>query len=440
MVLVPRVSDISHHNTVSSFQDAADAGLWGIIHKATQGSNYRDPDYAKRRSAAKAAGLLWGAYHFNDGSDVVSQVANFLRYAQPDTDTLLVLDYEDNPRSNMSIVQAVQFLRLIESKGYSCAIYSGNRLKESIGRLKAADRQYVTQHLLWLCQYGPTPRLPAGFDTYFLWQYTDGVVGPQPRRIAGIHGEVDLNVFNGTREQLEELWLSGASSHSGIAEIDQGDNEPSSHSRAAEADEDAEDNAATEAENSQPMPVPPLPGALRRPSAPTRAVQIAQQQLFDMGYYEVGNIDGRWGGKCVAAISAFYHDRGVSAKPAIDQTLVDALQDAQQDGWQRPISAARANTRPEDLKHSNDAVRLSLWQRLWAKVAVAAGGLGLGGTTLSDTFTGIKYKLQPVEDMFHSIPGSVWFMLMIIVAGAVWYASTRAAQATAKDYNSGRLN
>src|SRR3954465_5568860 len=103
----PRVVDISHHNTVIDLNATAQSGVWAIIHKASQGSTYRDPDYAKRRTMAKDAGLRWGAYHFNDGSDVGAQVNNFLGAARPGPDTLLVLDFEDNPSSNMSMKQAI---------------------------------------------------------------------------------------------------------------------------------------------------------------------------------------------------------------------------------------------------------------------------------------------------------------------------------------------
>src|SRR4051812_1451153 len=115
-VMQPRVIDISHHNTVHDLQATAEAGVWAIIHKASQGSKYRDPDYSARRALAKTAGLRWGAYHFNDGSDVTTQVNNFLAAARPGPDTLLVLDFEDNPKSNMSISQAVQFLKLMERR------------------------------------------------------------------------------------------------------------------------------------------------------------------------------------------------------------------------------------------------------------------------------------------------------------------------------------
>lgn len=42
--MTPRVVDISHHNIVKDLKATAAAGVWGVIHKASQGSGYRDPD------------------------------------------------------------------------------------------------------------------------------------------------------------------------------------------------------------------------------------------------------------------------------------------------------------------------------------------------------------------------------------------------------------
>ena len=208
--MVPRVIDISHHNVVKDLKATAAAGVWGVIHKASQGRAYRDPDYAGRRVLAKAAGMLWGAYHFNSGDDVPLQVDNFLTAAKPDDDTLLVLDYEDNRPSNMSIQQAVRLLHLVEEKvGRKAAIYSGNRLKETIGSLSPSDRAYVISHRLWLCQYGPKAVMPSGFQKYWLWQYTGDGVGLQPHNVPGViagNGGIDLNVFDGTRDQLASVW------------------------------------------------------------------------------------------------------------------------------------------------------------------------------------------------------------------------------------------
>lgn len=206
----PRVVDISHHNLVKDFALVAAAGVWGVIHKATQGRAYQDPDYRERRKLAGDAGLLWGAYHFNTGDPVKLQVENFLGAANPYDDTLMVLDFEDNRPSNMSPQQAVDFLHMLEARlGRKGAIYSGNRLKESLAALGPQDRAYVTSHRLWLCQYGASPRLPTGFEKWWLWQYTGDSIGPLPHNVPGIvagNGGIDLNAFEGTRDELVASW------------------------------------------------------------------------------------------------------------------------------------------------------------------------------------------------------------------------------------------
>lgn len=207
-MMTPRVADISHHNTVKDLKASAAAGLWGIIHKASQGRAYRDPTYAVRRAMAQEAGLLWGAYHFNTGDSVKDQVDNFLAAAAPHHDTLLVLDYEDNRLSNMSMAQAVEFLRRVEDiMGRKAAIYSGNRLKETLSLVSDVDRAYVRSHRLWLCQYGPRAVVPTGFDKWWLWQYTGDGIGMEPHSIAGIADRgLDLNAYDGTQEQLKKEW------------------------------------------------------------------------------------------------------------------------------------------------------------------------------------------------------------------------------------------
>lgn len=202
-----RVVDLSHHNDVSSFQAIAGAGVWGVIHKASQGVTYGDARYALRRTAALAAGLLWGAYHFNTSDPVADQVNFFIDHAVPDINTLMVLDYE-NYRPNMSIHQAVEFLHLLEQKlGRKGALYSGNRVKETIGQLNRADRIYLCSHRLWLCQYGPKAVLPQGWDSWWLWQFTGDGVGPHPHSIPGIADSgIDINTFAGTRLNLATSW------------------------------------------------------------------------------------------------------------------------------------------------------------------------------------------------------------------------------------------
>ena len=170
--ITPRVIDISHHNVGPlkgggiDFEAVAAAGIWGVIHKASEGAGYGDPTYAARRPLIKAAGLEHGAYHFNTGEAVLAQLDRFFREAEPDDRTCMVLDFEKQnvvSKGDMSINQAVAFLHLVETKlGRKAKIYSGDRLKALIGKLGPLDRDYVLSHGLWKSSSG-SRCLPIGF-------------------------------------------------------------------------------------------------------------------------------------------------------------------------------------------------------------------------------------------------------------------------------------
>lgn len=427
--MTPRVVDISHHNKVTDLKATAMSGVFGVIHKASQGSGYRDPDYATRRQQAKAAGLLWGAYHFNDGTDVASQVDWFLKCAQPDDSTLLVLDYEDNPKSNMSIQQAVQFLRLLEQKtGRKGAIYSGNRLKETIHILGSTDRAYLCQHRLWLCQYGPRAVLPMGFTSYWLWQYTGDGIGPTPHSVPGIEGSgIDLNAYDGDRDKLKSEWAPAAEDMPEQAQV-------SAHARQAADDDDSADAA-------------PVPAAVPQNVQPQKAaysldVEIVQRKLDRLGYHDVGDMDGKWGGKTKGALTAFLNDRSVDivVNGGPTSAINSAISNALAEGWTRPISDARANATARDIAPKVEAVRQSLWQRLVAKVTGAgAGGVALV-TGVGSQFSSVNDQLSPVKQFFADIPGWVWFLLVAGAAYAAWASARKSGDATVAAYNTGKIN
>jgi len=203
--LNPMVLDLSHHNTVTSFQDIYYSGIRGIIHKATEGSSYVDPTYASRRSLAKSVGLLWGAYHFFRPGDITAQVEHFLRHADPEPGTLLALDHEDE---RCSAADAIQFIKLLEAKtGRLPVLYSGHLIKDQLGN--QVD-QYLGTCRLWHAQYGPQPHTQASWDSYWLWQFTDGQHGPDAPKIKGVDdSNLDVNSFRGTYEELADQWVGG---------------------------------------------------------------------------------------------------------------------------------------------------------------------------------------------------------------------------------------
>lgn len=204
----PMVADIYHGDEVSDLKATASAGIKAIIHKATQGASIVDKAYDDRRKAARQHGLLWGAYHFANDENVEAQVENFLKIAAPDDNTLLALDFEPNRNNTMSLEQAREFMQLVfEKTGRRPVLYSGNLIKEELGR---TIDPFFAQHRLWLCQYGPTAKLPPTWKKYWLWQYTGDGIGPLPHGIAGLRGEIDLNLYDGTPEQLAAEWVAGA--------------------------------------------------------------------------------------------------------------------------------------------------------------------------------------------------------------------------------------
>ena len=205
-----RVVDIYHNDTVTSFQQAADSGLWGIIHKATTGATGTDPEYANRRKPALDAGLLWGAYHWGTNADVSAQVENFLDTAQPDETTLVALDFEETEGNQMTLDQARQFLTGVAAAlGRKPVLYCGGLFKSEMGN--TVD-PFFGSHRLWLAQYGPNPVAQASWNTYWLWQYTDSLTGLGPNKVNGIpgdaNGNLDCNSYVFTKAQLIKEWAS----------------------------------------------------------------------------------------------------------------------------------------------------------------------------------------------------------------------------------------
>ncbi len=201
------VIDISHHNGANlNFQQAKDAGILAVFHKATQGLHYVDNMYATNEPAARAAGLLWGAYHFGEGADGAAQAEHFLDTVKPTADkpVLLVLDFENNPSgATMTLDQAKAFIQTMQQKtGRYPGLYGGSLIKQLLGSQKD---DMLGKCWFWLAEYGPKAVVPPTWPTWTLWQYTDGQVGPEHQAVPGI-GQCDRELFNGDAKALQALW------------------------------------------------------------------------------------------------------------------------------------------------------------------------------------------------------------------------------------------
>ena len=78
----------------------------------------------------------------------------------------------------------------------------------------------------------------------------------------------------------------------------------------------------------------------------TMSVEEVQGRLKDLGYSEVGQVDGKIGPRTPAAILAFRQDNDLALVPIIDVALTDALEDA----TPREITPDRASGAPAESR------------------------------------------------------------------------------------------
>ena len=224
--LVDAVIDISHMTTVHDFAKARHrSNIVGVIHKASEGGDWRDPLYAKRRAQAEAAGLLWGAYHFGTRQfSGAEQAKIFLATAQPGPETLLALDFEfndQNPANSMRLRQAEDFVQtVLAATGRHPVIYTnaawadGTPMGDSQRRLggSVTEHSVLARCPLWLADYRGEPQLPKAWKAkgWHFWQYAGdteqgGVRKTRTRRVHGIE-RCDRNFFHGDLTTLRQFW------------------------------------------------------------------------------------------------------------------------------------------------------------------------------------------------------------------------------------------
>jgi lysozyme len=226
------VVNLSHYDMMRpDFVAMKNEGILGVIHEATYPRFERDTKYFERQQAATRAGLLWGAYHYANGTDPIRQADHFLSvvssaWAQADpaarsNGVLLVLDFEKNghyPGGTMRLDQAVAFVqRIHERTGKYPGIYSGeyhlHRTMNSLS-LGAPQTRTLANCWLWLANYSNEPRATSPWSAWNMWQYCgDGRCklprSSYPKSIANII-KAERNIFNGSRAALANFWQGHA--------------------------------------------------------------------------------------------------------------------------------------------------------------------------------------------------------------------------------------
>lgn len=213
MATVPGI-DVSYWNSGIDWPKVRATGQRFMFAKATEADSYKDPTLGANWKGAKSAGMLRGAYHFfRCQVDPKKQAKNYIDYLKSMKDDgelppVLDLELSDGMTKDKIIPRVKTWLDLVENAfGRKPIIYSGYYfLQDSLSEAGGGPPAWAKDYPLWIAQYphqyveGTSPSLPRGWFKWTFWQYSE------KGRLNGINANVDLDVFNGT---LEELYKFG---------------------------------------------------------------------------------------------------------------------------------------------------------------------------------------------------------------------------------------
>jgi GH25 family lysozyme M1 (1,4-beta-N-acetylmuramidase) len=199
--------DLSHWNSPVSFSALRRGGRSFAYFKATHGTSTVDGTYAARSSAARAAGLLAGAYHFFDWRisgvaqaryfvAAVNARGGFHRRLPPVVDVECSAPF-GRPEPRYAVTRLRAFISEVDRLiGVKPIIYTSIFEWGTV----TGDNQTFGDCLLWSAEWAKTAprRFPPGFTGWTFWQYGAYRLGVV---------KVDGDVFNGSLAAIRALVL-----------------------------------------------------------------------------------------------------------------------------------------------------------------------------------------------------------------------------------------
>jgi lysozyme len=194
--------DVSHANGSIPWKAVARAGVNFAYVKATEGVSLNDPLFAVNWAGIRSVGLLRGAYHFfHPAKPVQVQAERFLRTVKQvgSNDLPPALDLEETSLAHdeWRVIEparraplAAEWLERIERElGCKPLVYT----RRGFVRDTLGNPGPLARYPVWIAHYtfAAQPALPAGWDTWTMWQFTDH------GRLDGVSCNLDMNRLNG---------------------------------------------------------------------------------------------------------------------------------------------------------------------------------------------------------------------------------------------------
>lgn len=195
--------DISHHQGDINWKELqkvqnAPFPVRFVFMKASEGGDFSDTTFIRNFDRARQYGFIRGAYHFfNPNTDAARQADFFIRSVKLEPGDLPpVLDIEKVGDNELELRKGVKtWLRLIE-RHYRVKpiLYASYKFKE-----RYLNDSIFNTYPYWIAHYYVDSVRYEG--EWKFWQHTDGGTLP------GIREQVDLNVFNGTLDELKRMTI-----------------------------------------------------------------------------------------------------------------------------------------------------------------------------------------------------------------------------------------
>lgn len=168
--------------------------------KATEGLRIRNRYYTADASRARRHQIPVGAYHFFTTAPARRQAEFFLRTARPkvgDLPPMLDVELSDARIRSMGGEEVLfrEIMTWMRIVGERCGVRPLLYVSQSfVNRYMDHAPKELLDYDVWIARYGAY----RPYVHLLHWQISpDG-------RVAGIRGDVDIDVFNGTKEQFEE--------------------------------------------------------------------------------------------------------------------------------------------------------------------------------------------------------------------------------------------
>ncbi len=191
--------DVSSHNGTADFNSARADGVEFAWIKASEGASFKDRSFRRNYQNATAAGIKTGAYHFfRFDKDGVEQALNLLdAVGDRPLDMGLAIDIESsgNPEGiddNLIKERISTMVDYLNLRGLAPTLYCNKK-----DYYRFLENSFPG-HSLWICALSED-QIASEWN---FWQYS------HKGKINGIKGDVDLNVFGGSRKEWTDFLSS----------------------------------------------------------------------------------------------------------------------------------------------------------------------------------------------------------------------------------------